>query len=181
MTKTGHASARSGIKRARAGTRILSPSAKKYRLTLPSALVVETADEKPVKKRSLVHAHMTKKVKDKLRIKYFDDGSTAGLRVSGVKATRSPAQALVFVDPRARAKAAGAAPGERLNADQARAVLLKIAEDSKDLFVTVANAETYLGNTNFAGTGKSALGLIKQGGAATVIGRLDELRFGPQG
>jgi len=59
--------------------------------------------------------------------------------------------------------------------------LERIAEDASDLFLKPARAAEFLGTTNFAGTGKRAVDLVKAGAAATVIARLDELRFGSQG
>lgn len=84
-------------------------------------------------------------------------------------------------DPRDRAEAVGAKPGLRLPQNDADAILQIIASETVDLFLTVENAKTYLQAKNFAGSGKNALELIKAGGTATVLGRLDELRFGSQG
>lgn len=86
-----------------------------------------------------------------------------------------------FGNPRVRAIAAGAQPGDRLPINQARAVLDRIAAEAADLFGDQDQARAYLNAKNFAGSGKNALDLVRIGGAATVIGRLDELRFGSQG
>jgi hypothetical protein len=86
-----------------------------------------------------------------------------------------------IVDARARAEAVGAKPGEPLKDAAAKAVLKRIAEGTTDIFSSVDKAESYLKSPNFAGSGKDAFHLIKAGGTATVLGRLDELRFGSQG
>lgn len=107
-------------------------------------------------------------------------GSTQVMEAqSRVAEVASPAEA--SHDPRARAVALGAVPGKRLRANTADLVIKKIATQSLDVFATLDNAEHYLRAPNFAGTGKDARELVRAGAAATVLGRLDELRYGTQG
>lgn len=105
------------------------------------------------------------KVRSKVRVEH-----APGIRTHG-KSSR----------PRTRAASLGAPPGRRLKVAESEAVLAKIAAASLDLFPTLEQAYSYLQSPNFAGTGKDARELVRAGAAATVLGRLDELRYGGQG
>ena len=75
----------------------------------------------------------------------------------------------------------GAPPGRKLTLEAAQSVLTRIAEDATDLFSSSARALEYLNHRGFDDHERSAIDLIQSGAAASVIGRLDELRFGTQG
>ena len=74
----------------------------------------------------------------------------------------------------------GAPVGRRLDIRDATLVLLKIAYSASDLFSSTEEAQQHIDQMEFP-EGSTALRLIMEGRAATVLARLDELRLGTQG
>lgn len=83
-------------------------------------------------------------------------------------------------DVRERAMSLGGAPGVRLSKTAAKAVLARVSRESLDLFDSEDRAKEFLERPG-PGDSASPLDMIEKGQTASVLVKLDQLRYGPQG
>lgn len=84
-------------------------------------------------------------------------------------------------DPSDLALTLGGPPGVKLGEFETDAVLRKIVASARDIFASEELAEDYLATASFDSSKRNARVLVAAGMTATVLSKLDELRYGTRG
>lgn len=85
------------------------------------------------------------------------------------------------MDFRKEAEAIGVPVWPEPDRFQAEQIVLKIASDARDLFPTSGSARDFLIDNSIDGSGKNAVDLVQERGAAALLMKLDQMRFGTKG
>lgn len=86
-----------------------------------------------------------------------------------------------IVDFRREAEIIGVPIEPQRNRSEATVIVWKIADDARDLFPSRSAAQTFLFDHPIDDSGRTAVDLVQERGAAALLIKLDQMRFGANG